>query len=216
MNWFSIKIGHAQSCLLVLLLFAGQQSMAKPLTPFECRPIVCNAPPSWSVNPSDFEFNMSAVIRINFDGVPSNATGNIVGAFAGNMLRGVATPIIIDGAAYFFLTIYSNNYTDETLHFKVYSAADDAVYASSEEAVFVHNGNIGTLEAPFWVNIDPNADFPPALYPVLADTTLVNIPFEPVDLNDYLISLDGDPVTWSAQPGPNLNTTIVNGVLTVE
>ncbi len=50
---------------------------------------------------------------------------------------------------------------------------------------------------------------------ILEDTTLVSIPFETVDLNDYLYSGDGDPVTWSAQPGPNLNASIINGILTV-
>ncbi len=211
MNWFSIQLGQVQACLMALLLLAGQQLSASPPAINEGHA----SPPSWSVNPDDYEFNMSAVIRLNFNGVPSNATGNLVAAFVGNELRGVATPVIIGGNAYFFLTIYANQYTGETVHFKTYYAPNDAVYPNQESATFTHNLTIGSSSAPFFINIDPNADYPPELEPILADTTLVGIPFDPIDLADYTVSQDGDPVTWSAQPGPNLMVGLVNGILTV-
>ncbi|HAD12119.1 MAG TPA: hypothetical protein DCF33_06735 [Saprospirales bacterium] len=172
-------------------------------------------PPNWSVDPADYEFNMNAVIRVNYVGNPANQAGNLLGAFVGNELRGVATPLFFGADAYYFITYFSNQYFGETVNFKVYYQPDDAIYPAFEEVTFVHNGSIGTSELPFWINIDPNADFPPELEPLLADTTLVNIPFESVDLNDYLFSLDGDPVIWSAQPGPNLTVTLINGVMTV-
>ena len=81
--------------------------------------------------------------------------------------------------------------------------------------VFIHNLNTGTSASPYWININPNADLPPALTSILADTTLQSIPFAPIDLADYFYSADGDPVTWSAQPGPNLQAGLVNGILTV-
>ncbi|MEO6040125.1 MAG: hypothetical protein ABIQ93_17055, partial [Saprospiraceae bacterium] len=211
MNWFSIQIGHIQACMMALLLLAGQQLSASPTNINEGR----TSPPNWSVTPDSYEFNMNAVIRVNFNGVASNATGNLVGAFVGNELRGVAAPVIIGGNAYFFLTIYAHEYTGETVHFKVYYAPNDAVYATPESVVFIHNLSIGNSAAPFFLNINPNADFPPEWEPIPADTTLVSIPFDPIDLQDYTVSLDGDPVTWSAQPGPNLTAGIVNGILTV-
>ncbi len=206
MNWFYIKKGQIQSCLLLLLLLTVHQASASPTT---------LPPPSWSVNPDDYEFNMNAVIRLSFAGTPTNGTGNLVGAFVGNELRGVASPVLLGTEVYYFLTIYSNEYTGETVHFKAYYAPDDAVYGSFESVTFLHNLYLGTSEIPYWIDIDPNADFPPQLDPILADTTLQNIPFNPVDLNDYLYSADGDPVIWSAQPGPNLTVNIVNGILTV-
>lgn len=190
------------ACLMLLIPAANANLSMQP-------------PPNWSVNPTDYEFNMNAVIRVNYVGNPANQAGNLVGAFVGNELRGVATPLFFGSSAYYFITFYSNEYFGETVNFKVYYQPDDAVYPAFEEVSFVHNGSIGTSELPFWINIDPNADFPPELEPLLADTTLQGIPFETVNLEDYLISLDGDPVIWSAQPGPNLTATIVNGVLTV-
>ena len=173
------------------------------------------APSNWSINPDDFEFNMSVVARVKFNGIANNNTGNIAGVFVGNQLRGVATPVMIAGDAYYFITAYSNLYTGETLHFRMYYAPNDAVYPTAEQVTFIHNSTVGTIGSPFFLDIDPNADFPPELQPILADTTLQNIPFDPITLADYLGSPDGDPVTWSAQPGPNLTATIVNGILTV-
>jgi len=204
MNLFSIKIGQIQSCLLLLLLLTVQHISATPLPP-----------PNWSVNPDDYEFNMNAVIRLSFTGIPNNAPGNLVGAFVGNELRGVASPTMLGGDAYYFLTVYSNQYTGETVHFKAYFAPNDEVYGTFEEASFIHNLFLGSAQLPFWIDLDPNADFPPELENILADTTLQNIPFDPIVLDNYLFSGDGDPVIWSAQPGPNLTVSIVNGIMTV-
>ena len=215
MNCFSSQIGHLQICLLAILLFAGQQVSASHFSPSESTATLSAAPPNWSINPDDFEFNMSIIVRVKFTGVPSNNANNLVGVFVGNELRGVAAPITILGDAYYYITAYSNLYTGETLHFRVYYAPNDAIYPTPETVNFIHNTTVGSIGSPFWIDIDPNADFPPELLPILADTTLQNIPFDPITLADYLISPDGDPVTWSAQPGPNLTATIVNGVLTV-
>jgi hypothetical protein len=192
-------------CLLLVHQTAAKNSPVSTMPP----------PPGWSVNPDDFEFNMNAIIRVRFSGTPSNNTGNLVGAFVGNELRGVAIPKLINGESFFFLTIYSNEYHGETVHFKVYYAPNDAVYGVGEETVFIHNLIIGTTESPFWLDINPNQDFPPELSPILNDTTLQTIPFDPINLVNYLFSADGDPVIWSAQPGPNLTVSLVNGVLTV-
>lgn len=209
MNWLYTSNKRLLACLMTFFLLLGQSSSAHP-------PTLLLAPPSWSISSEDYEFNMTMVIRLRYTGTPTNAAGNLVGAFVGNELRGVATPIFFGQDAYFFLTIYSNEYFGESVNFKAYYAPNDETYGLFEEVTFIHNSSIGNGEQPFWLNIDPNADFPPELEPLLADTTLVSIPFETVDLNDYLFSLDGDPVTWSAQPGPNLTATIVNGILTVE
>jgi len=174
------------------------------------------APPAWSsFNPSNFQFNMNMVIRVTYNGSPTNASGNLVGVFVGSELRGFATPTVISGQSYYFLTVYAHQYIGETLSFRVYYAPDDKVYSTLESASFFHNIIIGTRAAPYWININSNADFVPEITPIAPDTTLQSIPFDPLNLATYLNSLDGDPVTWSAVPGPNLSAVIVNGVLTV-
>ncbi len=219
MNWSSINKGRSISCwrtlLLLVWLLPGIQVYADNPTPNNNGPALAAAPPNWSINPDDFEFNMSLIVRVNFNSVPSNNAGNVVGVFVGNELRGVATPTLVSGDAFYFITAYSNAYFGENLHFRVYYAPNDAVFPTPEVVNFIHNSTVGSIPAPYFLNIDPNADFPPELEPILADTTLQNLPFDLIDLNDYLVSADGDPVTWSAQPGPNLTVSIVNGVLTV-
>lgn len=172
-------------------------------------------PPAWTIDPTDFQFNMNMVVRIRFDGTPDNTSGNVFGVFVGNELRGVATSTNIGGQLYYFVTAYSNNYTGEVLTFRTYYAPNDKVYASPETIVFTHHKLASTIDDPFWVNIDPDTDFPPELSPIPNFTTLQTIPFDPVVLTTYLNSPDGDPVTWSAVPGANLTATIVNGVMTV-
>ena len=173
-------------------------------------------PPNWTINPLNYEFNMNMVVRVSYLGVGSNNPANVVGAFVGNELRGVATPTMIGGIAYFFITIYSNVYVGETVHFRAYYAPNDAVYPTGETVIFRHNKSVGGTGSPFFINIDPNADYPPQLLHIPADTTLVSIPFAPpLQLTNYLVSLDNDPVIWSALPGPNLSVILVNSVLTV-
>ncbi|MCC6411066.1 MAG: HYR domain-containing protein, partial [Saprospiraceae bacterium] len=206
MNSFSFNIQHRAGalrlCALLLCLFAGGH-------------VYASAPPNWTVDPDDYEFNLNVSAQVYFDGVQSNASGSIVGAFIGNELRGVANATIIGNEAYFFLTVYSNVYNGETVHFKLYHAPGDAVYPALESVVFLHNASFGNVGAPFEINVDPDADFAPELLPLLADTTLQGIPFETVDLANYLVSLDGDPVTYLLLPGSNLNASEVNGILTV-
>jgi hypothetical protein len=184
--------------------------------PFSMEAAVAGAvPPAWSINPANFQFRMDMVIRIRYQGVPSNNAGNIIGVFVGPELRGVATPINIGGELYFFTTIYSNSYTGETIRFRAYYAPDDQVYGSPDMFTFTNYAIIGSIPDPFWIDIDPNFDFPPEILPMLADTTIQNIPFEPKGLAGLLVSQDGDPVTWSALPGSNLTATTVNDSLFV-
>ncbi|MCC6463333.1 MAG: HYR domain-containing protein [Saprospiraceae bacterium] len=171
--------------------------------------------PNWSLDPADFQFNMNMIIRVSYNNIPSNDPGNVVGVFVGTELRGTATPVNIGGQYYFYVTIYSNAYTAENLRFRAYYAPNDKVYATFVSIPFTHNSYIGTFAAPFLINIDPTLDFAPEILPIPADTTLQNIPFDPISLPDYLLSQDGDPVTWMATPGPNLSVSLVNGILTV-
>ena len=204
----AVFLGHHafRAALLLACMLAPGFSWAK-----ESRPPV----PNWSLNPSDYQFNMNMIVRIRYNGTPNNAPGSMVGVFVGPELRGFASGVPIAGQMHYFITVYSNVYTGENLRFRTYFAPDDEIYAAPESLVFTHHKQVSSLENPFWVNLDPNTDFAPELLPLLADTTLQNIPFEPIELDAYLNSLDGDPVSWSAQAGPNLTATVLNGVLTV-
>ncbi|MBP6810506.1 MAG: hypothetical protein KA138_03260, partial [Saprospiraceae bacterium] len=126
MNWFYTKTVGIPSCLSVLLLLLwllpGTKVHAYSSGSANINLSLVAAPPNWVINPDDFEFNMSLIVRVNFSGTPSNNASNIVGVFVGNELRGVATPISILGDQYFYITAYSNQYFGEILTFRVYYA----------------------------------------------------------------------------------------------
>ena len=169
--------------------------------------------PAWSVNPASFTNNMSLVAQVRLDGIEENGNANVLGAFVNNEVRGVATPTIIGGKAYFFLTIYSNIAVGETVKFQVLLSPSNTVYQSVEKIVFYKSSQVGDYPDGFDINIYPSDDFPIGLLPIPPDTTLQNYPFRVVDLDDYLVSQDNDPVVWTVQPGSHLNATIGAGNL---
>lgn len=116
--------------------------------PFEAPP----PPPSWTVNPANYQFSMNVVARINYNGAATNAANNLLGVFVGNELRGVASPTISGGNAYYFVSVYANQYNGETLRFRVYYGATDQIHGTPETVVFQHNLLVGSIASPYFVN----------------------------------------------------------------
>ncbi|MFN4254124.1 MAG: MopE-related protein [Saprospiraceae bacterium] len=171
--------------------------------------------PGWSVNPSLFQHSMNLTAALRLDGSPENGTSNVLGAFVGNELRGVATPVPVNGTALYFLTVYSNKTSGETLQFKVYTNADDQTHPAGEMLAFVRGSVAGTATTPYLVNIRSDDDFPISLSNIPGQTRNTGEPFAPIALADYLQSPDGGPVSWSATAGPNLSANVVGSTLTV-
>lgn len=175
-----------------------------------CAKIAAQAP-AWTVNPAAFSNSINITAQVYLDGNEENNGANLLGAFAGNELRGVASPTLILGKAYYFLNVYSNVVTGETITFKVYLAATDDVHPALEETPFVKNAQLGGYPGGFGVHISATNDFPISLVPSPAVTTLAGYPIAETALNDYLVSQDNDPVTWSVSGGINLTGTIGAG-----
>lgn len=104
--------------------------------------------PEWEVDPNDFEFDMQVIGVLHIDNVLSNHPGNIVGAFAGTEVRGVATSVDVGGTRTFFLSIFASG-DGEVITFKAYDAAADEVKSISESIVFTSNLTEGTISDPF-------------------------------------------------------------------
>ncbi|MAT55998.1 MAG: hypothetical protein CMN32_16105 [Saprospirales bacterium] len=163
--------------------------------------------PGWTVNPGDYSNNMTIVARLEVDDLPEDGMSNVLGAFVGNELRGVATPIELFGSATFFMTVYSNQNSGETITFKAYLSDEDDVFDVLETIPFVKNDFLGFPEAVV-LSISSGGDFPIALSPIPADTTLAGIAFPPISLDNYLLSQDNDPVNWTVGSSTNLQGTI--------
>ncbi len=163
---------------------------------------------AWAVNPANFLNNMSIIAQVQLDGMEENNSGNVLAAFVGNEVRGIASPTIMDGKAYYFLTVYSNAVQGETVGFQVLLSGSGTAHQALETIPFLKNAQKGNYPNGFKVNISLTNDFPIGLMDVPNDTTLMGIPFDNIDLENYLQSQDSDPVAWSVGTSVNLTGNI--------
>ncbi|MDP6699724.1 MAG: hypothetical protein QGH25_08745, partial [Candidatus Latescibacteria bacterium] len=173
--------------------------------------------PNWSVNPADFEQSAAVTAALTADFEPVAGADNLLAAFVGSELRGVAAPVEVDGQWLYFLTVYANQ-SGETLSFKAYLATEDAIFDVQETLSFQSNAISGDPSAPLVFNAIVGFDFPPVLAPIADQQIEVGQTFAAVDLDDHLQSEDGDPVRFSvsgpdfAPPQLNVNVDANNAV----
>ena len=177
------------------------------------------AAPPWSVNPVDFEQSAAVTAVLAADFEPVTGAANLLAAFVGQELRGVAAPIEVLGQWVYFLTAYADQ-GGETLQFKAYLAAADAVVDVQETLVFQANATSSDPTNPLVLNAIVDFDFPPVLHPIADQLIEVGQTFAAVDLTAHLTSRDGDPVRFSVSgpdfAPPQLNVSIGPGnVVTV-
>lgn len=174
-------------------------------------------PPGWTA-PTGMGNNMSITAQINLDELEENGTDNILAAFIDNEVRGVASnpTVLSNGQARYSLTVHSNSVIGDTIIFKVYLSDTDNVHHALEDTIFVKNGILGDIFNPYSINISSDEDFPISLSPIPSDSTLTSYPFQSVQLDDYLISLDNDPLNWSVSNNAYFTTNIdADNLLTV-
>lgn len=112
---------------------------------------VACVPPTWTVNPADFEYSMSMVARMEVDGTgaPLEADSDRLAAFVGNELRGVASPVDIGGPRVVFLTVYSNRPANETVRFQAWDDDQCKLYPGTiERFPFSADSIIGSASLP--------------------------------------------------------------------
>ncbi len=107
-------------------------------------------PPTWSVNPSAYNYSMNVVAKLNVDCIDLANPSNIVGAFVGNDCRGVDYAYnVVNGEYLAFSTVYSNVAAGETVTFKIYDASADQEYDASDSVLFQDGASFGFAVAPF-------------------------------------------------------------------
>ena len=114
-------------------------------------------PPNWDVNPADYEFNMTGVLRVKTaNNVFMNEANTMIGVFVGGETRGVVTGadiIFLGGEAYFPVTMYSNEQYGDLMDFKVYVSSVDSVFTANETAIFDRSSTLGSPANPFILSI---------------------------------------------------------------
>jgi gliding motility-associated-like protein len=115
--------------------------------------------PSWSVNPSEYEFSMTVTAVLNADGALSIDKQDKVGAFIDGVCRGVASPsdFTAGDGNIVFLQVYSNSILGETVVFTLYDASAGVLVNASNSVTFQNDANIGTMASPYIItsNLDP-------------------------------------------------------------
>ena len=102
--------------------------------------------PSWTVNPSNFQYSMSVVTFLNLDGKLLTDPADLVGAFVGGQVRGVASPILVSAAGRHlaYLTIFANT-ENEVVEFKLYDHATNKTATVVQTINFKIDGQMGDV-----------------------------------------------------------------------
>lgn len=106
-------------------------------------------PGGWSVATVSCQFSMTMVAQIQVNGVPDHLLNNHVAVYHQGQIRGYATPVQISGQAFYFLSLCSDTYKDDTLYFRAFRGADNKVYESVDTVVFRHHLALGSISSPF-------------------------------------------------------------------
>ncbi len=166
-----------------------------------------NNQPNWTVNPAAYPASMSMVGQIFVQGQRLRHPNDQLVALVGDSVRGIATPVDINGQTLFFLTVYGDGAANETVTFRVYDAAADLVRDLAESVEFTPEAISGSLGQPFTWNMGigfgrPTWDSQRVTYPssmsvvgaVLIDGVRSTHP------TDLLAAFVGDEVRGVARP----------------
>ncbi|MBI4648972.1 MAG: T9SS type A sorting domain-containing protein, partial [Bacteroidia bacterium] len=107
--------------------------------------------PSWTVNPTDFQYSMNVIGQIQFDQTFSTNSDDKVAAFVDGECRGVANSTYVKSYDMFEvnLTIYSNVAYGEQILYKVWNAGEGVIHTEVLPIdTFLSNSIHGTPSNP--------------------------------------------------------------------
>jgi hypothetical protein len=108
---------------------------------------VCTVLQSGWVTPkaSNYEYSMTFVTQLSFNGVINTNTGTELAAFCGDECRGKVNLFFdaVLNAHICYLTIYSNTQSGETIKLKAFNLDKKNIYSKCSEFVFQSNAGLG-------------------------------------------------------------------------
>ncbi|MFM7400459.1 MAG: cadherin repeat domain-containing protein, partial [Bacteroidota bacterium] len=133
---------------VLLLLLAGACAYAQPA--------------GWNINPAVFQYNMTITAKMRVDGSVTNVASNHIGIFSQGQLRGVASPVISGGQAFYFMSSFANINKGDTLYFLGYVQSQDKIFICTDTLVFKHQTAQGSVGNP--VMLDFTLSPKPVIY----------------------------------------------------
>lgn len=176
---------------------------------------VSAAVPTWTVEPSNFSNSMVMVGVLNIAGVESLDENDLVAAYVGTEVRGVAS-LQYEAATdryIAYLIVYSNTSGDE-LTFKLYDASADVEIAAQNTVNFVTNGATGNIGSPYvWsdVTLNEGTDLASFIFPESDGSTVYGAGTieVPVGLGSNLAVLTS---SFVASPGSRVTVNTVEQI----
>ncbi|MCK6694621.1 MAG: hypothetical protein L6Q97_21300, partial [Thermoanaerobaculia bacterium] len=114
--------------------------------------VICR-PPSWNLNPAQYELSMNLTVRLQVNGVFSMDPEDQIGVFIAGQLRGTAKMQFLPAYNYWvaFLTMYGNSGdNNKPLVFEVFDASECLRYPATlaGNPVFAANSAVGSAGNP--------------------------------------------------------------------
>lgn len=108
-------------------------------------------PADWQVDPADFEFSMTITGIVDKNGSLQGAEGDYIAAFINDECRGVTSAVLESEQSkhFFYLTVFSDQYQNDTVVIKYYNKEDDKVQECVNDIAFTDGENLGTVSLPF-------------------------------------------------------------------
>ncbi len=172
-----------------------------------------------SLAPTSFAGNMTLTGELLIDNISSRDLNDVLYAFSGNDLRGVALPTYIAGLDkyIYFLTIYGSTDGD-ILDLKAYDNSENKLLSISESYTFITNDFKGSPAFPEQLNA---AGLMTQIIPCNSNWTWVgaNIIFPNSDINEVLSSLtpsNGDVVKTQSSFATYYNGSWIGSLTSID
>jgi hypothetical protein len=173
-------------------------------------------PGAWLFRSNGFQFNMTLVAEVRFNGTTDTLVNNAVAVISRGQLRGMATPVREFGKLLYYVSMNANTYQGDTLQFLAYRGKNGKVYRSTQQVVFKHNTLVGSWTTP--LVLDFNLNNKPLIYSNASALYVENTCSEVIDVQGSdKESSEGSGLSFSIIGGDDASKFAINqatGVLT--
>jgi len=92
---------------------------------------VLKVAPTWTVNPADYEHSMTVRAKVFVGADSSTSTQDVLAAFVGDQVRGVAHPQLVSDGWRYFITVYGKPPAFERIRFKMWDSRTSKTYVAT-------------------------------------------------------------------------------------
>jgi hypothetical protein len=154
--------------------------------------------PSWTADCHAFQYNMTLTAVLRIQGLESIDGNDMIGAFSGDMCRGVANPVYVPGTGRYlvFMMIYTDDISREEIGLRAFDADAGVVYDINETVTCRCDAMLGSVHYPVILNTGAvHDDQTPGVPSAFALGQNYPNPFNPSTEIRYDVPKDGSRVS---------------------